>query len=103
MSRIKVKNERLYDVIKRPLITEKTTAMLSSNNQYTFEVLMDATKVEIKQAVELLFPGKKVISVKTVYMPSHEKRVGVKSGRTQSSKKAIVKIEGEPIEDLVGA
>lgn len=102
MSHIKVKNERLYDVIKRPLITEKSTVALESN-KYTFEVLMNATKVEIKQAVELLFPGRKVKSVKTVYMPSHEKRVGLKQGRTQSSKKAIVTVEGEPIEDLVGA
>ena len=53
MSHIKVKNERLYDVIKRPLITEKSTTALEGN-KYTFEGLMNATKVEIKQDVELL-------------------------------------------------
>ena len=71
--------------------------------QYTFEVVKDATKVEIAQAVELAFPGRKVKKVRTVYMPSHEKRMGYKFGRTDSSKKAIVTIEGDPIEELIGA
>ena len=70
---------------------------------YTFEVVKDATKVEIAQAVELAFPGRKVKSVNTVYMPSKAKRVGYSAGRTQSGKKAIVTIEGDPIEELVGA
>jgi len=102
MSRIKEKNERLYEIIKRPLITEKSTAALELG-QYTFEVVKDATKTEIKQAVELAFPGRKVKKVTTVYMPSHEKRLGLKYGRTQSGKKAIVTIEGEPIQELMGA
>lgn len=102
MSTLKQNKEMLYDVIKRPLITEKTVALASANNQYTFEVRMDATKVDIKAAVELAFPGRKVKSVKTVYMPSHEKRMGRTSGRTQSSKKAIVLIEGDAIEELRG-
>ena len=102
MSIVKSKNERLYEVIKRPLITEKSTETMSAG-QYVFEVLKDATKVEIKQAVELVFPGRKVKKVRTVYMPSHEKRLGTKFGRTQSSKKAIVTMEGEPIEELMGA
>ena len=67
-----------------------------------FEVVKDATKIEIAQAVELAFPGRKVTKVRTVYMPSHEKRMGYKFGRTDSSKKAIVTIEGDPIEELVG-
>ena len=94
--------EKLYDVIKRPIITEKSM-MATAMGQYTFEVLEDATKVEIAQAVELAFPGRKVKKVRTVYMPSHEKRMGLKFGRTDSSKKAIVTIEGDPIEELVGA
>ena len=94
--------ERLYDIIKRPLITEKSVAG-TALNQYTFEVLKDATKTEIKQAVEVVFPGRKVKKVATVYMPSHEKRVGYHIGRTKSSKKAIVTIDGEPIEELMGA
>ena len=91
--------EKLYDVIKRPIITEKSM-MATAQGQYTFEVNMNATKVEIAQAVELAFPGRKVKKVRTVYMPSHEKRMGLKFGRTDSSKKAIVSIEGDPIEEL---
>jgi large subunit ribosomal protein L23 len=91
--------ERLYDVIKQPLITEKSMTLISQG-QYTFEVAEDATKVEIAQAVELAFPGRKVKKVRTVYMPSHAKRMGLKMGRTQSSRKAIVTIEGDPIEEL---
>lgn len=102
MSNLRSNTEKLYDLLKRPIITEKSTTGLA-DNKYTFEVLKDATKVEIKQAVELAFPGRKVKKVCTIYMPSHEKRMGMKQGRTQSSKKAIVTIEGEPIEELMGA
>ena len=94
--------EKLYDIIKRPIITEKSM-MATTMGQYTFEVKEDATKVEIAQAVELAFPGRKVKKVRTVYMPSHSKRMGYKYGRTDSSRKAIVTIEGDPIEELVGA
>lgn len=94
--------ERLYEIIKKPIITEKSM-MATTMGQYTFEVLKDATKVEIAQAVELAFPGRKVKKVRTVYMPSHSKRMGYKFGRTDSSRKAIVTIEGDPIEELVGA
>lgn len=102
MSRTQVKNERLLDILKKPLITEKA-ALAVENNQYTFEVVRNATKIEIRKAVEELFPGRKVTKVRTVYMPSHEKRLGTKQGRTQSSKKAIVTLTGEPLEDLIGA
>lgn len=102
MSRTKANNERLFDVIKRPLVTEKAAIALE-NNQYTFEVVQDATKIQIRQAIEALFPGRKVKKVRTVYMPSQEKRMGAKIGRTNSSKKAIVTIDGEPLEDLIGA
>ena len=98
----KTNTERLYDVIKQPLITEKSMTLMSLG-QYTFEVAEDATKVEIAQAVELAFPGRKVKKVRTVYMPSHEKRMGLKAGRTQASRKAVVTIEGDPIEELAGA
>ena len=92
--------EKLYDVIKRPIITEKSM-MATAQGQYTFEVNMNATKVEIAQAIEMAFPGRKVKKVRTVYMPSHAKRMGYKFGRTDSSKKAIVTIEGDPIKELV--
>ena len=84
------------------MITEKA-ALAVELNQYTFEVVRNATKIEIRKAVEELFPGRKVQKVRTIYMPSHEKRQGTKQGRTQSSKKAIVTLTGEPLEDLIGA
>ena len=90
---------KAFDIIQGPIITEKSM-IATSLGKYTFEVQKDATKVEIAQAVELAFPGRKVKSVQTVYMPSHEKRMGMKYGRTDSSKKAIVTIEGDPIEEL---
>ena len=93
--------ERLYSVIKKPVITEKSM-MGTANNTYTFEVSKDASKVEIAQAIELAYPNRKVKKVRTVYMPSHSKRMGMKFGRTQSGKKAIVTIVGDPIEELTG-
>lgn len=101
MSKERTNTEKLYDVIKKPLITEKSVTA-TTLGQYTFEVNKDATKVEIAQAVELAFPGRKVKKVRTVYTPSHSKRMGYKFGRTDSGKKAIVTIEGDPIEDLAG-
>ena len=97
----KSNTEKLYSIIKKPLITEKSVTA-TTLGQYTFEVVKDATKIEIAQAVELAFPGRKVKKVRTVYMPSHSKRMGYKSGRTDSGKKAIVTVEGDPIEELTG-
>ena len=97
MTKETTNTEKLYDVIKRSIITEKSVAAVE-NAQYTFEVRKDATKIDIAKAVELAFPGRKVKNVRTVYMPSHEKRMGYKFGRTDSSKKAIVTIEGDPID-----
>ena len=102
MSKERTNKEKLFDIIKKPLSTEKSM-MATTIGQYTFEVSMDATKVEIAQAIEQAFPGRKVKKVRTVYMPSHAKRMGYKMGRTDSSKKAIVTIDGDPIEELIGA
>ena len=103
MSKTKTNKEKLFDILKRPIITEKSMEVSTTLNQYTFEVAKNATKIEIAQAVEAAFAGRKVTKVRTVYMPSHAKRMGYSVGRTQSSKKAIVTIEGEPIEELIGA
>lgn len=101
MTNSNTNKEKLYDIIKKPVITEKSMSQVQ-NNTYTFEVSKDATKVEIAQAVELVYPNRKVKKVRTVYMPSHAKRMGMKFGRTQSGKKAIVTIVGDPIEELTG-
>jgi large subunit ribosomal protein L23 len=102
MSTSRTNKEKLFDIIKKPIITEKSVGA-TSENKYTFEVVKDASKTEIAQAIELAFPGRKVTKVNTVYMPSHSKRMGLKFGRTDSSKKAIVTISGDPIEELIGA
>ena len=100
----------MLSLILRPLISTLHWAAVAqaissqtSLGKYTFEVLKDATKIDIQKAIELLFPGRKVKEVRTIYMPSKEKRRGKKMGRTQSGKKALVTIEGEPIEELLGA
>ncbi|HSA06759.1 MAG TPA: 50S ribosomal protein L23 [Candidatus Gastranaerophilales bacterium] len=102
MSRNKQETEYLYEIIKKPLVTEKSTSK-TTIGQYSFEVSSEANKIDIKKAVELLFPGRTVEKVRTIYMPSKQKRRGSKIGRTQSGKKAIVTIKGEPIEELLGA
>ena len=101
MTNTNTNKERLYGIIKKPIITEKSM-MATAMNTYTFEVVKEASKVEIAQAVELAYPNRKVKKVRTVYMPSHQKRMGMKFGRTQTGKKAIVTIVGDPIEELTG-
>lgn len=71
--------ERIYDVIRGPVITEKST-MASENNQVTFRVSLDATKPEIKQAVEQLF-GVKVRKVSTLVQQGKTKRFRGRLGR----------------------
>ncbi|MFZ5987323.1 MAG: 50S ribosomal protein L23 [Bacillota bacterium] len=82
------------DIIKRPFITEKSNAEIA-NGKYTFEVAVDATKVEIKQAVEKLFQVK-VLKVNTINFEGKQKRMGVHQGYRPDWKKAIVKIDLNP-------
>lgn len=95
-------NSDLYTILKKPIITEKSTA-LQEHNQYVFEVPKNANKIEIKKAVELAFPGRKVSSVRTMNKMSLTRRFGKKMGKTKAVKKAIVSIIGEPIEIFTGA
>jgi len=85
------------EIIIRPIITEKSN-MAVAEGKYTFEVAKDATKTEVKKAVEQLF-NVKVVSVNTVSMPGKQKRMGVHTGRTPDWKKAIVKIDTNPSEE----
>ena len=85
------------DVIIRPLMTEKTYAAVAEG-KYTFEVAVDSTKVEIKNAVEELF-GVKVLKVNTMRYDGKKKRVGVHQGLTKAWKKAIVQIDTNPAEE----
>ena len=92
--------EKLYDIIKAPIITEKTMAMKENENKYTFKVAKSANKVEIKKAVEEIFKVK-VISVNTLNVLPKRKRVGRYEGFTPAYKKAIVKLaEGNKIDSF---
>ncbi len=85
------------DIIMAPVITEKSMAN-RSNNVYTFKVVKDATKDEIKRAVEEAFKVS-VVSVNTLNTKSKKRRVGRYAGTTKTYKKAIVTLaEGSSIE-----
>ena len=78
-----------YDIIKRPVITEKSMA-LTQDRKYTFLVAKDANKIEIAKAVEEIF-GVKVAKVNTLNVQGKEKRTGrYPAGRRPSWKKAMV-------------
>ena len=80
----------LRDVLKRPLVTEKTSVMMQ-DNKYTFEVPAEASKTEIRQAVEKIW-NVKVLAVTTVNIPGKTKRRGNLVVKTSGYKKAIVKL-----------
>jgi large subunit ribosomal protein L23 len=78
-------------VIIRPVVSEKSY-VLATAGKYTFRVHPDAHKTQIKQAIEALFEGVKVIEVRTSSVPSKPKRRGFTSGRTREWKKAVVQL-----------
>ena len=86
----------LYTVLKRPLVTEKST-VLGEQNKYIFEVERKATKIDIARAAELLFKVK-VTDVTTSAIHPKKKRVGARIGVTKPSKKAVITLaEGHSI------
>jgi large subunit ribosomal protein L23 len=89
----------LYDVLVRPIVSEKTNGMISDNNQYVFEVALNANKRQIKEAVEVIFE-KKVVAVNTMIVPAKRGMRGRRAYvRSQQWKKAIVTLaEGEKID-----
>lgn len=93
------KEIHLYDVLVRPLVTEKSNIMASDLNQYVFEVNLNANKVQIREAIEIIFE-KRVKHVRTMIMPAKR---GVRGRReymrSKEWKKAIVTLQaGETIE-----
>ena len=82
-------NIQYYDVILKPVVTEKTMALMA-DKKYTFLVHTEATKSQIKEAVEKMFEGTKVKSVNTMNMDGKKKRRGMTVGTTAKTKKAIV-------------
>ncbi|MGD8316405.1 MAG: 50S ribosomal protein L23 [Myxococcales bacterium] len=91
------------DVIKRPLyLTEKGAKLREDQNKYTFEVDLDANKMQIKDAVETLFKVT-VDDVRTLVMRGHMRRMGRGYAKTRNWKKAIVTLrEGDTIDFFEG-
>ena len=84
---------KYYDVILRPVITEKSMNMMS-DKKYTFYVHPEATKIQVKEAVEKMFNGT-VSSVNTMNIDGKKRRRGMTVGRTAKSKKAIVQLTAD--------
>jgi len=102
LATVKLSADRLHSVIVAPLISEKSTRVAEKHNQAVFRVLRDASKPEIKLAVEQLF-GVKVAAVHTLNVAGKTKRFGRFTGRRQDWKKAYVTLaEGQEI-DFLGA
>lgn len=92
--------ERLMKILLAPHVSEKSAKLADSNNQVAFKVVKDATKPEIKQAVELLF-NVKVRAVTVANVKGKRKRFGAIHGRRSDWKKAYVALEaGQEIEFL---
>lgn len=91
---------KLEEIIRRPVITEKSALAQQYHNAHVFEVVRSASKQQIRQAVEKLF-SVKVLSVRTIVMPRKWKRYGRNVGHTKLWKKAIIKLaEGQTIDVL---
>lgn len=87
-----------YNIIKRPLRTEKSVADGEATNSYHFEVDLRANKIQIKKAVEKFF-NVQVLDVRTIVRKGKEKRVRFRLGRTKDWKKAVIKLkEGSTID-----
>ena len=92
---------KLTDVIRRPLVTEKTTIQREDGRTVVFQVAADANKVEIKRAVEKLL-GSKVESVRTAIAHGKVKRQGRFAGRRSDWKKAYVRLkDGEKLPEFL--
>jgi len=90
--------EQAYQVIKKPVVTEKATDQQAGRNAYTFRVPISANKIEIRQAVEQLF-SVKVESVNTLRVNGKIKVRGRSIGRAQNWKKAMVALaDGQAID-----
>jgi len=92
-----------YDIIKRPIITEKTNVQKDAHNQVTFEVDRNANRIEVQRAVEKIF-NVKVADIHTMHVRGKYKRRGRILGKRRNWKKAIVTLmPGERIEFFEGA
>ena len=85
---------KYYDIIRKPVVTEKSMDAMG-DKKYTFLVHPDATKTQIKEAVEKMFAGAKVKSVNTMNLDGKKRRRGMVVGKTAKTKKAIVQLTAE--------
>jgi large subunit ribosomal protein L23 len=93
----------IYQVIKKPLITEKANILKEKDNKVAFVVALEATKAEIKEAVERLLKVK-VLKVNVATMKGKPRRIGRTSGKRADWKKAVVTLrQGDRIEFFEGA
>lgn len=93
--------ERLTKVLLAPIITEKSAGLADANNQFAFRVLSDASKPEIKAAVEKLFEVE-VANVQVANMKGKQKRFGAIQGRRSDWKKAYVTLKPGHDIDFMG-
>ena len=94
--------ERLMQVLLEPRVTEKASLIADKNNQFTFKVLKNATKQEVKSAVEMMFEVE-VDSVQLLNMKGKQKRFGQRLGSRSDWKKAYVKLKPGFDIDFMGA
>jgi large subunit ribosomal protein L23 len=87
-------NIQYYDVILKPVVTEKSMELMA-DKKYTFLVHTEATKNQVKEAVEKMFKGTKVASVNTMNLDGKTKRRGMTYGKTAKTKKAIVQLTAD--------
>ena len=87
-------NIKYYDVILKPVVTEKSMELMA-DKKYTFLVHTEATKAQVKEAVEKMFAGTKVKSVNTMNLDGKTKRRGLVYGKTAKTKKAIVTLTAD--------
>ena len=87
-------NIKYYDVILKPIVTEKSMNAMT-DKKYTFSVHTEATKGQIKEAVEKMFEGTKVARVNTMNLDGKSKRRGNTVGKTAKTKKAIVTLTAD--------
>ncbi len=85
---------RYYDVILKPVLTEKSMNAMAEK-KYTFLVHTEATKTQIKEAVEKMFEGTKVAKVNTMNYDGKTKRRGMTYGKTSKTKKAVVQLTAD--------
>ena len=90
-------NIKYYDVILKPVVTEKSMELMV-DKKYTFLVHTEATKSQVKEAVEKMFKGTKVASVNTMNLDGKTKRRGLTYGKTAKTKKAIVQLTADSAE-----